>query len=336
MPHVLIDQPVYAPGLAAIQTLPGVTVEICEPEARSRELASDRLAEVNVLFAGHAPANLDAMPQLRWLQIASVGFSHLYGFHLPARGITVTNARGCFDVPIAEWNVAMMINLARDLRSMIRNQDKGVWEVRPAFQREIRGMTVGIWGYGGIGRQTARLARALGMRVEVLTRKGISPRTGVYEVAGTGDPTGELPHRVWREGEEPKFLEALDFLVVAMPLSPSTEGRIGEPELRALRRSAWVLNPARGPIIQQQALLRALDEGWIAGAALDTHYAYPLPPEHPLWRYPNVILTPHISGSSLNQHFGERLWDIFATNLSHYLKGAPMLNVVPASQLNGE
>jgi phosphoglycerate dehydrogenase-like enzyme len=336
MPHVLIDVPVYEPGLAAIQAIPGVTVEVLKPEARSRELKAERLAETGVLFASHAPANLSGMTSLRWLQIASAGYSHLFGFDLAARGIAVTNARGCFDVPIAEWNIAMMINLARDLRSMIRNQDAAVWEVSAAFQREIRGMTVGIWGYGGIGRETARLARALGMRVEVLTRSGVSPRNEVYAVPGTGDPKGELPHRVWRKGEEIRFLEGLDFLIVAMPLTSATEGRIGEIELRALPRTAWVLNPARGPIIQERALLRALDEGWIAGAALDTHYAYPLPAEHPLWRYPNVILTPHISGSTLSQHFGERLWDIFAGNLSRFIRGAGLLNLLTPAQLNGE
>jgi phosphoglycerate dehydrogenase-like enzyme len=94
-----------------------------------------------------------------------------------------------------------------------------------------------------------------------------------------------------------------------------------------------VLNPARGPIIREQALLRALDEGWIAGAALDTHYAYPLPPEHPLWRYPNVILTPHISGSSLSQHYQDRLWEIFRLNLARYSKGEQLLNEVAPREL---
>ena len=336
MPHILLDVPMHEPGLAAIRKLPGVTVEICKPETRSRELIAEGLAEAEILFCSHAPTNLAAMPKLRWMQIASVGYSHLFGFDLAARGIAVTNARGCFDIPIAEWNIAMMINLARDLRGMIRNQDAAVWEVKAAFQREIRGMTVGIWGYGGIGRETARLARMLGLRVEVLTRNGVSPRTGVYTVADTGDPDGVWPHRAWRQEERLAFLHGLDFLIVAIPLTPNTEGLIGEPELQALPRSAWVLNPARGPIVQQAALLRALDEGWIAGAALDTHYAYPLPPEHPLWRYPNVILTPHISGSSLSQHFAERLWDILAANLVRFMEGAPMLNLLTPAQLNGD
>jgi phosphoglycerate dehydrogenase-like enzyme len=203
----------------------------------------------------------------------------LFPLGLNERGILATNGRGCFDVPIAEWNLAMMVNLARDLRSMIRNQDAAVWDRSAKFQREVRGMTLGLWGYGGIGRETARLARALGMRVHVLTRTGAIPaRENVYCVPGTGDPTGAHPHRVFSASESGEFLRDLDFLVVAVPLTAATEGLIGEAELRALPRTACVLNPARGPIIQQQALLRALDEGWIAAAALDTHYVDPLPP----------------------------------------------------------
>ena len=112
-------------------------------------------------------------------------------------------------------------------------------------------------------------------------------------------------------------------------------GGIGERELQALPRHAFVLNPARGPIIQEAALLRALREGWIAGAALDTHYAYPLPPEHPLWRMENVILTPHISGSGLSPHFLERVWDIFSLNLDRLERAQPLLNELTPAQLAG-
>src|SRR5262249_13609397 len=152
-------------------------------------------------------------------------------------------------------------------------------------------------GYGGIGRETARLAKALGMTVHAMTRSGIKPRLNTYAQPATGDPEGVLPQRVFVTGQEREFLTGLDFLVLALPHTQQSDGMIGEEQLKALPKTAFVLNPARGPIIQEQSLLRALNEGWIAGAALDTHFAYPLPPEHPLWRYPNVILTPHISGA---------------------------------------
>lgn len=324
--------------MAALQKMLGVNVDvIVEPAETKRELPAAQLAEVEALFCTFPPTNLDAAKKLRWIQIASVGYTQLFGLDLPARSIRATNARGCFDGPIAEWNVAMMVNLARDLRQMVRNQEATVWDRSAKFQREIRGLTVGLWGYGGIGRETARLAKALGLRVHVLTRSGqTGPRGEVYAVTGTGDADGTLPDRVFSAAETTEFLRDLDFLVLGMPLTKATEGLLGEAELSALPKRAFVLNPARGPIIQEAALLCALREGWIAGAALDTHYRYPMPPEHPLWSFPNVIFTPHISGSSLSPNFKTRLWDIFNQNLVRLQRGEPLLNELTPMQLSGE
>jgi phosphoglycerate dehydrogenase-like enzyme len=340
---IAIDMPAFEPGLNALKSLGGIAVELL-PEQRplsgpvleATRVVDARIADANVLFCTHPPRDLDAMTALQWVQISSTGYSQLFRHRLPERGIRATNSRGCFDVPIAEWNVAMMVNLARDLRQMIRNQDAAVWSSTAVFQREIRGLTVGLWGYGGIARETARLSRQLGLRVHVLTRRGVGPRHATYVVPGTGDPEGILPHRVFTAGQELEFLAGLDFLIVGLPLTAATDGLIGERELRALRRTAFVLNPARGPIIAEAALLRALDEGWIAGAALDTHYKYPLPPEHPLWKKPNVILTPHISGSFLSPHFGERLWDLFIQNVGRFSRGEELLNELSPAELSGK
>ena len=334
---IIVDVPALENVLGALRRLDGVEVDCSEPpEERAHALDPARIRDAQVLFCTLPPTNLADMPALQWIQIASTGYTQLFGLGLAARGIRATNARGCFDVPIAEWNVAMMVNLARDLRQMVRNQEAAVWDRSAIFQHEIRGLTVGLWGYGGIGRETARLARHMGLRVHVLTRTGIAgPRGEIYAVPGTGDPEGVLPDCVFGAGAELEFLRGLDFLIVALPLTTATEGLIGERELEALPRHACVLNPARGPIIREQAVLRALGEKWIAGAALDTHYAYPLPAGHPLWRMPNVILTPHISGSSLSPRFQERLWDIFVQNVARFRRGAPLLNLLTAAQLNG-
>jgi phosphoglycerate dehydrogenase-like enzyme len=174
------------------------------------------------------------------------------------------------------------------------------------------------------------------MRVHVFSRNGVAPAPDVYRVEGTGDPEGVLPDRVFLAGNEKEFLSDLDFLILAMPLTRNTEGLVGEEELAALPKSAFLLNPARGPIVQEQALLRALTEGWIAGAALDTHYRYPMPPDHPIWNFPNVIFTPHISGSTLNPMFQRRLWDIFSQNMNRFRSGEKLLNELSAEQLRGE
>lgn len=334
---ILIDVAVEPTALAALQKSGRHSIDCLSPPGEAvRPVDAARLRDAEVLFCTFPPENIIEMKSLRWLQVASTGYTQLFGLDLLGRGIRATNGRGCFDVPIAEWNIAMMVNLARDVRQMIRNQDVAVWDRSAIFQREIRGLTVGLWGYGGIGRETARLGRQMGLRVHVLARSGVAPRREVFTVPGTGDPDGVLPDRVFRAGEEQAFLRDLDFLVLALPLTKNTEGLIGERELQALPPTAFVLNPARGPIIQQDALLRALREKWIAGAALDTHYHYPMPPEHPLWRFPNVILTPHVSGSSLSQNFAPRLWEIFSINLDRFERGESLLNQLTAVQLAGE
>jgi phosphoglycerate dehydrogenase-like enzyme len=334
---IVVDVPVEDAVLAALQAQGRHRFEVVTPPGETaRALPAPLIADADVLFCSLPPANQAEMRNLKWVQLASTGYSQLFGLDLPARGVRATNCRGCFDVPIAEWNLAMMVNLARDLRLMIRNQEAAIWDRSAIFQREIRGLTVGLWGYGGIGRETARLAKAMGLKVHVLARSGVGPREEVYTVPGTGDPDGVLPDRVFRKGEELEFLGGLDFLILAMPLTKQTEGLIGERELQALPRHAFLLNPARGSIVREEALLRALREGWIAGAAIDTHYRYPMPPEHPLWRFPNVIFSPHISGSSLSPHFKRRLWDIFAQNLARFDEGRPLLNVIAPAQLAGE
>jgi phosphoglycerate dehydrogenase-like enzyme len=333
---IVIDVTAHPTALAALKQRIDYQVEIINPpEERARELDPEQIRDANIYFCSLPPTNHAVMQELQWMQIASVGYTQLFGLELPARGIRATNARGCFDVPIAEWNIAMMINLARDVRQLVRNQDAAVWDRSAIFQKEIRGLTVGIWGYGGIGRETARIARQLGLRVHVLARSGVGPRRDVYTVPGTGDPEGRFPDRVFAASEVLEFLHDLDFLIVALPLTKVTEGLIGERELKALPPHAFVLNPARGPIIQQEALLRALREKWIAGAALDTHYQYPMPPDHPLWKFPNVIFTPHISGSSLSPNFKQRVWDIFLTNVDRFTRGEPLLNELTPAQLSG-
>src|SRR5665213_256467 len=333
MKQLLIDVPLGEAAIGRLQTMPGLRLVMADPITdESRALPASLLRETNILFCSRPPTNFDELAALEWIQLCSSGFEQLLGLNLPERKVRATNAQGVFDVPIAEWCVAMMINLVRDLRGMIHNQERGIWDRGPQFQREIRVLTVGFWGYGGLARQTARLCRdALGLKIHALTRQGVKPRPESYCVPGTGDPEGRLPDAVFTVDQKKEFLSHLDFLVLAVPLDSSTRGMIGEAELQALPAKAFLLNPARGPLVQEQALLRALGEGWIAGAALDTHFQYPMPPEHPLWRFPNVLMTPHISGSSRSPFFLPRVWDLFGQNVDRFLRGEPLLNEIARS-----
>src|SRR5438105_2744665 len=158
--RIVVDVAHDEPALAALKRRADCTVVCVErPEERAREMEPALIRDADALFCTFPPTNLAEMRSLKWIQIASTGYTQLHGLDLPARGVRATNARGCFDVPIGEWNIAMMVNLARDLRQMIRNQDAARWDRSAVFQNEIRGLTVGLWGYGGIGRETARLAR---------------------------------------------------------------------------------------------------------------------------------------------------------------------------------
>ena len=337
--NIFVHNCVDVPRVEQIRALPNVRVEVIQvadgEEVEHWRMPDERAIDTHMLVDTFPPQNLDDMRSLRFLQICSVGFTQIAGRGLARRGVRVCNAAGLFDVPIGEWNICMMLNLLRDTRGMIRNQESQTWDRSARFQSEMAGRVVGIWGYGGIGRETARLCKAMNLAVHVMTRDGVRPRTNVYCVPGRGDPDGSLPDRAFATGQQREFLRELDFLIVAMPLSAATEGIIGADELAALPAHAFVLNPARGPIIAEKALVAALREGRIAGAALDTHYQYPLPPEHPLWHLPNVILTPHISGSTRSSYFKTRLWDIVYENARRFVTGEPLLNELTPRQIDG-
>jgi phosphoglycerate dehydrogenase-like enzyme len=332
MTKILLDLPVEESLFQRLRELPGASVHVVPPHEREEAIPSELLHGAQVLLCKMAPANFEEMIDLELMQLATVGYEHLRHLGLAERSLRVCNARGLFDTAIAEWALAMMINLTRDVRRMLHNQDRAVWERDARFQQEIRGCVVGLWGYGGIGRETARLAKAFGLSVHVMVRSGVGPRCDTYVLPGTGDPEGILPDRVFGPGQELGFLAGLDFLVLALPHTQRTTGLLGAGELQALPRTAFVLNPARGPIFDEAALLTALREGWIAGAALDTHFTYPLPPGHPLWRMPNVILTPHISGADHSRAFPARMADLFVQNVERFLTGRPLLNLITAEE----
>ena len=333
-PNALILLAEDAKSLASLRELcPGTKVTVGPWIHAGKALPREMLKDVDVLFCEMPPANFADLERLKWIHLTSSGYTQVLNLPILEKNIRVTNGLGTFDIPIAEWNIMMLLWWHRNMLEAQESQRAQRWDRAPKYEREIRGSTVGFYGYGGIARETTRLAKAMGLKVWALTRRPIKNRSMTYCIEGTGDPAGVLPDRVFTAEKIQEFLGGLDYLILTVPLSPSTKGLIGEKELRMLQPSAVVLNCARGPIIEEQAFLRCLKEGWIRGAATDVHYVYPLPSEHPLWTMPRLIITSHVSGGAGGAHFLPRAYNIFAQNLARYCAGKPLLNELTQEQL---
>ena len=304
-----------------------------------QKLPTELMKGVDVLLCEMPPENFDDFDQLKLVQVTSAGYSQLFDLGLVEKGIKACNSLGNFDAPIAEWNIMMMLVWHRSFLELLQNQKDKTWDRSAKFQTELRGSLIGFYGYGGVARQTARLAKNMGLKIWALDRTDKPERRDpdkVYCLEGTGDPDGTLPDRFFSAEQTADFLPELDYLIISTSLTSATEGIIGERQLRMLKPSAVLINPARAKIIQEQAYIKCLSEGWIRGSSLDVHYAYPLPPEHPLWSMPNLISTPHISGSAGCPYFFDRVYDIFSQNLKRLSTGQPLLNELTKSQLMGQ
>ncbi len=286
-----------------------------ESEEEARRNLAAVLSRTEVLFTTPViPEDiLERAPRLRWVQLTSAGVDRLLDSPLLHSQVMVTTASGIHAVAIGEYVIGAMLAFTKGLHRALRAQAEQAW--RPYWADELYGKTVGIVGLGAIGGYVAKLARALGMRVLAVRRSARRRRSRVGDVDELL-PASELPY----------LLGQSDYVVIAVPLTPDTRGMIGEEELRAMRPRAVIVNIARGAIIQEEALLRALKEGWIAGAALDVFQREPLPPDSEFWGMENVIVTAHISGGT--PRYMQLAVDLFCDNLRRYTAGEPLRNVV--------
>ncbi len=271
--------------------------------------------DAEVLLLGGMPASvLDHLvgrcPQLRWIHSASAGVDRITTPLVRERGLTVTNARGVFSRPIAEYVVMMSLAIARRLPQLLELQRERTWQ--PLRGRELSELTIGIVGYGSIGAEVARLVTPFGCRILATRRHPERGGADGVELFGL-----DQLHEV---------LRASDIVVVAAPLTEATAGLIGVEQLAEMREDAWLINIARGRLIDELALRRALESGWIGGAVLDVFSEEPLSPESPLYRTPNLIITPHTSWAS--DRVVERTVELFVDNLRAFRAGEPMRNVV--------
>lgn len=273
--------------------------------------------EAEILLLGAVPASvLDHVvaraPRLRWIHSASAGVDRIAIPIVRERAVTVTNARGVFSRPIAEYVVMMSLAIARRLPQLLELQRERTWQ--PLRGRELAELTVGIIGYGSIGVEVSRLLEPFGCRLLATRRHPERGPGGASSVELFGlDDLGEV-------------LRASDIVVVAAPLTDETAGLIGAEQLAEMREDAWLINVARGRLIDEMALRRALESGWIGGAVLDVFSEEPLSPESPLYRVPNLVITPHTSWAS--DRVIERSVDLFIDNLRRYQAGEPLLNLV--------
>jgi phosphoglycerate dehydrogenase-like enzyme len=284
---------------------------------------------VEILYTVYLSADLSRAPDLKWVQLHSAGVDHLLDHPLMKSDVLLTTTSGIHATPIAEYVLAFILAFNRRVPQMLTYQSRREWPqgrwnlfARP----ELRDRTLGIIGYGSIGREVGRIACCFGMRV-VATKRSVSQMRDVgYAVQGTGDRKGALLDEAFPPERLSDMLGLCDYVVVTVPLTPETRKLIGEAELRAMKPSAYLVNISRGETVDEAALIRALQEGWIAGAGLDVFEEEPLPSDSPLYDLENVILSPHVSGFTLR--YDERASDLFAENLRRYLTGEPLLNLV--------
>jgi len=300
------------------QLSPRLSLSLVEGEAQFLEALPD--AEVVVIWP--RPFDLSLAPRLKWIQLISAGLDRFVGRPIMESDIIVTTASGIHATPIAEYVLASILAFSRRFRDMWRLQERREWpEDRWGILRgeELRGKTVGILGYGSIGREVGRLCQAFGMRV-LATKRSAKEREGKgYFMPGRGDPEGSVVDQIFDPSQLREMLKECDFFIVAVPLTPETEGMVGREELKAMKGSAYLVNISRGRVVDEEALVEALKEGWIGGAGLDVFAQEPLPQESELWGLENVILSPHISANT--PHYQERFTGLFCENLRRYLAG---------------
>lgn len=308
----LLGTPRYATDHAAV------------PQRTAQEEAQwqDLLAKADVLFGfdyTHLDDLLDKAPNLKWVQGTSTGIGKaVERLGWADSTIVFTTARGVHSRPLAEFCLMAMLMFVKGAFHMAAEQERKHWERYAGT--ELRGKTLVVISLGSGGQEVARLARCLGMRVIGTKRtiEGIEPTTlGVESLY----PWTDL---------EPMLAQA-DFVVLYLPHTPETEGLIGEPELRAMKPGAVLINVARGAIWDEEAVIQALQSGHLGGLASDVFATEPLPVDSPLWEMPNVLISPHSASAADCEN--ERLTDLLCDNLRRYLAGEPLINVLDTERL---
>jgi phosphoglycerate dehydrogenase-like enzyme len=294
--------------LVDVKMLVGNSTEVFELEA----------AHASVLFNWSGSlALLEAVfgmcPNLLWVHSRSVGLERTLFPKLVESSVTLTNGIGVFSASLGEFVLGAILYFAKDFRRMIRNQQVGVWEAFDVLP--VSGHTVGIIGYGDIGRAIAARVQPLGMKVLAVKRHIPATRS-----------EDSLVDQVFSPERRIEMISRCDYVAVATPLTAETRGMIGEPEFAAMKPSAVVINVGRGPVINERALIDALSNNKIKGAALDVFDQEPLPADHPFYKLENVLLSPHCADHAPD--WLDQAMQLFLAQFERFRKGEPLLNIV--------
>jgi phosphoglycerate dehydrogenase-like enzyme len=295
-------------ALVGVKIVAGNSVETFEPEA----------VQANVLFNWSGSLTLfekvfAMCPNLLWVHSRSVGLERTMFPKLRESPVPLTNGTGVFSASLGEFVLAAILYFAKDFRRLIRNQQAGVWEAFDVMP--VSGHTVGIIGYGDIGRAIAARVRPLGMTV-LAVKRNVPASFGE-------DP---MVQQIYSSENRIAMLSRCDYVAVAAPLTSETRGMIGEAEFAAMKPTTVVINVGRGPVINEQALLSALSNHKIKGAALDVFDHEPLPKGHPFYELENVLLSPHCADHTPD--WLDQAMQLFIAQFDRFRKGEPLLNVV--------
>jgi phosphoglycerate dehydrogenase-like enzyme len=299
---LVIAPPRFGPLDLLRRDAPDVELSIGTDAGSLRNAARD--ADAVLIAARHDALLSELWPDLgnvRWIHTLAAGVESLPFDRLRESEIVVTNSRGLFADALGEFAIAAMFWFAKDLRRLMRNQQDRRWE--PYDVTRLEGQTAGIIGYGGIGHAVGSRASALGMRVLTYSRR-----------RELGDPAIE------------EVIAESDFVVMCTPLTPSTHRLMSRERIAAMKPEAVFINVGRGATVDEDALVDALRNHRIRGAALDVFETEPLPPEHPLWQLDNVLLSPHTADHTADAH--ERAMSFFLENLRRFRAGESLENVV--------
>ena len=304
-------------------------LEITVQQARKPgDIADEVWAKTQVLYSAGVLPDPEKVPALEWVQFHFAGIDGVLDAPLLSKpDLVVTSLSGAHAPQMGEYVLMMLLSLGHRFPVLVENQKQAKWPKdrwNMFLPTELRDSTVGIVGYGSIGREVARLLHAFGATVLATKRNAMQPKDTGYTQEGLGDPGGDLVHRLYPTQAIQSMLKECDFVVVATPLTDSTRGLITAEEFAVMKPSAYLVDVSRGGVIDHDALISALKNRTIAGAALDVFPEEPLSEKSPLWKLPNVLITPHISG--ITPKYDLRALHLFRENLRKFLAGKKLYN----------